>query len=625
MTKEEFATKIKAKYPEYQAVDTNTLVSKIVEKYPVYQGQISDYTVAPKSNVFTRVGDELSKRSENIAETVNTVGTDTPVLKTSLDVANQVVGAPIAAAYEALPQGVQNVGDKVGAAFGNTISSITDYISDIPKLQKFIMENPDKAKQLEDVFGAVASGSELVGNATALVGAPGAVQRTVNTTRNAANTVAGATRNAVNQTFQAGKKVLPKSENIMNKVARLTPTQARKFEQLTGKTHGQYLTETGNFGTPDEIVRRESEKFAQSLKSVDDTLSQLDGEFTDGIIDDVLNELQEKAVATSTKNVKSPYLDRVNELMAKNTESGLSMSEINELKRLYERNVKLGYNKLVDAEKIQRATNLDNALREWQILKAEELGFENLRDLNKQTQASKQLINSLGDQLIGQTGLNDVTLTDWIMLSGGDPTAVGGLLTKKFFSSKKVQSKIAEWLNDTEVTPIIKPKVGGNYIDQASTATTTTNTTKNNIPTTVPEPTTTVKRPAKNIFSGSSPGFANIGGEMKDVTRYVDKANPYSGAAALLDEMDRKPLYILADAISTKGTITKQMIQDADRVIEKINESMGKKLINPDGTDLSKLKQITLLREADDALTSKAISAYDKAQAKLGNKANKKK
>ena len=528
--------------------------------------------------------------------------------------ANQVVGAPIAAAYEALPQGVQNVGDKVGAAFGNTISSITDYISDIPKLQKFIMENPDKAKQLEDVFGAVASGSELVGNATALVGAPGAVQRTVNTTRNAANTVAGATRNAVNQTFQAGKKVLPKSENIMNKVARLTPTQARK-----------YLKDTGNFGTPDEIVRRESEKFAQSLKSVDDTLSQLDGNFTDGVIDDVLNELQEKAVATSTKNVKSPYLDRVNELMAKNTESGLSMSEINELKRLYERNVKLGYNKLVDAEKIQRATNLDNALREWQISKAEELGFENLRDLNKQTQASKQLINSLGDQLIGKTGLNDVTLTDWIMLSGGDPTAVGGLLTKKFFSSKKVQSKIAEWLNDTEVTPIIKPKVGGNYIDQASTATTTTNTTKNNISSMVPETTPPVKRPAKNMFSGSSPGFANIGGEMKDVTRYVDKTNPYSKAASFLDETDRAPIEEFRNAVKNKLPISRKLTDDVDNIIEAINNSVGKQLINPYATDLSKMKQLSLLKEADDALTTKAISAYDKAQAKLGNKANKKK
>ena len=116
----------------------------------------------------------------------------------------------------------------------------------------------------------------------------------------------------------------------------------------------------------------------------------------------------------------------------------------------------------------------------------------------------------------------------------------------------------------------------------------------------------------------SLPGFVSIGGEIKDVSRMVDRSNPYSGVAALLDNADRKPMYKLADAIAKKELITKQMVQEADSVIEKINKAAGKQLINPNGTDLSKLKQITLLREADDALTKSAISQYDKSQAKLG-------
>ena len=36
----EFAKKIKAKYPEYNDVDNYTLASKMVEKYPEYKGQV---------------------------------------------------------------------------------------------------------------------------------------------------------------------------------------------------------------------------------------------------------------------------------------------------------------------------------------------------------------------------------------------------------------------------------------------------------------------------------------------------------------------------------------------------------------------------------------------------------
>ena len=36
----EFAEKIKAKYPQYKDVDNYTLASKMVEKYPQYQGQV---------------------------------------------------------------------------------------------------------------------------------------------------------------------------------------------------------------------------------------------------------------------------------------------------------------------------------------------------------------------------------------------------------------------------------------------------------------------------------------------------------------------------------------------------------------------------------------------------------
>lgn len=254
-------------------------------------------------------------------------------------------------------------------------------------------------------------------------------------------------------------KVVPQSDEIMNRVARLKPTDFNKFKKISGKTPGQYLVETGNFGPPDKILAKESTKFIQSLNSVDDELAKLPGFYKSGATEDALTELVKKAKTVSTKNIKAPYLDDVLELKKKYDSTGLSMEDINSVKRLYERKVKLGYNKLMNADKVEQATNIDNALRKWQVTQAKELGFENISELNKQTQISKFLIDKLGDQVIGQSGLNGITLTDWIILSGGNPANVGGFITKKFLSSKGVQARIAEMLNKGAIKGQILPKI----------------------------------------------------------------------------------------------------------------------------------------------------------------------
>lgn len=319
------------------------------------------------------------------------------------------------------------------------------------KLRDLAVKNPEIAKDVEDIFNLVTVGA---GAKVAKVGAEGAIG------------VAKAGEKAVGQGLESGMKlaenVIPKSDEIMNRVARLTPKQANTFEKLAGKTHGEYLRETGNFGTPDQIIKNEATKFTQSIKSVDDTLATLPGVYKDGSITDAIMGLKEKAIETSSANVKSPILSKVLEFETKLNNEGLTMSEINELKRLYEREVKLGYKGVgaqINSRAVDKATYIDEAIREWQVNKAKELGFKNIAELNKQTQLSKFIVDKLGDQVVGKNGLNDVTLTDWIMLSGGDPTAVGGFLTKKFFSNKKVQSKIAEMLNKGEIKGQIVPKV----------------------------------------------------------------------------------------------------------------------------------------------------------------------
>lgn len=251
------------------------------------------------------------------------------------------------------------------------------------------------------------------------------------------------------------RKITPQSETIMNRVARLTPSDAKNFERLAGKSHGKYLEETGNFGRPDEIVSNEVAKFSQSLKDVDYALEQLPGTYKPKEVIDVINPLEDKLI-----RVQSPEAERVVQLKNKLNTTGLDMSEINEIKRLHEKNVKLAYNKLNNADVVELATNLDNRLREWQVKQADTLGFDNIREMNKQTQLSRFIADKLGGQLIGKSGLDGMNLTDWIMVSGVDPTAVGGLITKKFFSDPGIQAKIANYLSKAEKSLPIKPNLG---------------------------------------------------------------------------------------------------------------------------------------------------------------------
>lgn len=317
----------------------------------------------------------------------------------------------------------------------------------------FAKENPETAKNLEAIneiatmiplAKPIKAGAEL-----ALQGAKGGIDIT--------KSVAGNIK-ALTPEISLNNQAV--AENLMNKVARVTPKEAQDFNKITGKSIGQYLAETGNFEAPDKIIVNEVKKFALAKEAKDTTLASLQGNFKNGSLSDAVEELLVKAEKTSGKNVKSPYLNKVSELKDKLDTEGLTMAEINELKRLYESQVKLGYNKTLNPDLVERATNIDKEIVKFQDKTAKKLGFSNLPELNKQIQASKFIADKLGSSVIKNELLNNVSLTDWVLLSGGNPANIAGLLTKKLFSSKGVQAKIAKTfakkVNLEEIKAVIK-------------------------------------------------------------------------------------------------------------------------------------------------------------------------
>lgn len=390
---------------------------------------------------------------------------------------------------------------------------------------------------------------------------------------------------SLNKITETGTKVvsdiLPKSPEIMNRVARLTPKQANDFKRIAGKSQGEYLVETGNFGSPDKIITTEAEKFLTSKKDVDSALESLQGNFQDGSVKDALSGLLERAKATSGENIKSPYLKTVEDLIAKHDAEGLTMSEINQAKRLYERNVKLGYTKMTNPKEVELATNIDNALREWQVSKAKELGFDNIAEMNKQTQISKNLIDSLGKQLVGQEQINSMGLTDWIMLSGGDTTSVAGLLTKKLFSNKTIQSKIAKMLSRVEVKSPVKPVLNSSKLAQPQLSEKLPIPSQSNIK--INKNTAPISNKSNRIIDNSVP--QKKGMLQKIVDKYNELPNKQGGFVKLpmskkvvkaIDEMTKKEIYdldkYLENSLKT-GETNKGMEKSLELIMDKFEIS----------------------------------------------------
>ena len=370
------------------------------------------------------------------------------------NVIEKVVGqAPV------LKQGFEKIGEGLNWLTTSELSPIK-HLGDVIGSSKTLQTATqlyDTDQNFKDTIDAVANTFRLGGDIDAMV-------NSANFTANVTNKVI---RNAKEVTPLVTEPISTKigeirqeaPATIMNRVARLKPTDATRFEKLSGgKSVGDYLVETGNFNSPEKIIANEARKFVESKASVDTELGKLQGTYKTGALEDILDALVEKAQSVSSKNVPVDYLVRARVLRSKLDNGGLTMEEINEVKRLFERNVKLGYNKLLNADKVELATNQADTLRDWQIDKARELGFTNIQELNKQTQLSRFIADKLGDQIVGQEMLNGVNLTDWIILSGGDPQAVAGFLTKKFFSDKGVQAKVAEIMNQKEIKGIIKPE-----------------------------------------------------------------------------------------------------------------------------------------------------------------------
>lgn len=525
------------------------------------------------ANRFTK---ELADRSSKIAETVSNIGADTPVLQTSLDIANQVVGAPAAAVYKALPQSVQDFGTKAGEVAGKTVAKLTDFISDSPMLQKFVTENPEKARQLEDVFGAIKSSSELVGNAAALTGAPKVLSNTTDTlTRLAGNTVkpvVSKTKNLV------GRGLESTGEKIQTSVIRPSGkdiSDGFKIENVNKYDLGGSLPETiaKTHTKLNELSGQLREKLTGSDNTID--LNQLLKETTEALTSG-------KTASFGDNQAIQRVLDNIKEEIAQASETGIvDLVDATNIKRAAGTKGAWAYNRPeVDASAIEKVyTEFYDKMK----TAIETNAPDGVKEINKQISELIPINNAALRRLPVADRNNALSLTDTIGLTSAvfDARALLIMGAQKASKSGRVGNalvKAGKAVKGFEVKGAnINPKVN---------------------------------------TEGALPGMVSINGTIYDVKKLVDKENPYSGAAAFIDNSDRAMMREVKDYVSNGKPLPKELSDKMTNFIVSFN-NLNKKAKNkkgvqlrPNASDLTLSKQFDLILDADRELTKKAIEKY---------------
>lgn len=405
----------------------------------------------------TQVKEEAVQRADRVGAILNRP--ESSVLEKGTQVFGQGVGLAASTAEGAVEQipGVKSIFETIGSGIKKLsetapIKAIGDFIGGTKGVQEAV-QLYDTDPNFKDTVDAVANIGRIAADIEGAAGVTRGVTTTARAGAEAVGTIAKQSERFLNGITETGTAGITRAtenafnpSNIMQRVARIPKGRQAEFQKVAKESIGEYLVNRGIFGDIDEITSKLFERFSRSKAEADKGFASLKGNFKNTAVGNALKQLVERERGISSPGAVSRDLERIVELQKLHNGRGLTMSEINEVKRFFERNVKLDFLRANLPDKVAGANTLDSAIREFQFNKASELGFKNIQEINRETRLAKQLLDDLGKEYAGSAGNNAISLTDWIVLSGGTPASAAGFITKKALSSRGLQSRVAERL-----------------------------------------------------------------------------------------------------------------------------------------------------------------------------------
>lgn len=433
MTPQEFAAKIKAKYPQYQNVDDVELTQKVIAKYPVYGSQVK-LQEAPQKDLLEKTGEVVNK---------------------------------------IFP------GKKLGEAIGTSVASIGRSLAGDTQGAKDIIDTQVSPKEvagdLANIVATTAStaGAGLSGGlikkalSSAVAGAGmfgGQAASEDESVKEIAKSAAkGAATGAVTSgALSTAEKLFSQARFIPERLIRSATGQSKK-EILAGKDISKFVLENKKVGTANKLIRdsqQNQEKLNQlinnNLKSVPITKTKIT---ISSILDDIVKDVNAQGGAISraeAKEIVERLAPQAKGLLAK---PSMSLVNANKLRQSIDRT--LGDKGFLTAElpfNKDILRSFTNTLRESVKSKAPQgtrAAFNSLSNeirlsnalTNKVAQGSRNQIISFGDLFLGVPGA----------VAGGLPGALAGAATRRVVQSTPFLTGSAVAIDslDRTLSPIV--------------------------------------------------------------------------------------------------------------------------------------------------------------------------
>ena len=250
---------------------------------------------------------------------------------------------------------------------------------------------------------------------------------------------------------------LPKWSDISTRANRFIAWDEQKFVKEIKETPWEFATSRGMKEVWEKAIEKAQQNFERSKAEADTSFEAIQGKFStkwssNDIVWDLLKANKEKMDAQPRNKDRV----RVDELFAKyESNEWLSMSEINEAKRIHARNHTYSYEQRTSNE-ARNASDIQNDIRDWQFQTAKENWFTNADKVNMETKWWKMFADSLAKKMDRSGANNSIGITDWIVLSGGNPTNIALFLGKKVASSNIVKTGAIKLLSKQTKPSIIK-------------------------------------------------------------------------------------------------------------------------------------------------------------------------
>ena len=251
----------------------------------------------------------------------------------------------------------------------------------------------------------------------------------------------------------------------ISKISQISKPNAKKFVDEFGETPATFMQDRAVLGKEPEMVTKLANNWNNLFKAKREGLDLIPGKFTDlPEVDRALLLIKEKI--DDIPGVRSTSLiakDKatINQLSNKIKSEGVTVSEIDEIKRIFERNNKIPSSvDLTVGSKIKALnTEVDGNLRGVVEDLAEKGGMPNIREINKEIRANRRLADLVDGRGIEDGGLTAID-TLLIRYAVVNPNILAGLAISKTATSNVVRRFIAKKLSPKGAKEITPERIG---------------------------------------------------------------------------------------------------------------------------------------------------------------------